>query len=195
MDSKIIGIAGPTGAGKTLLAEHLSKHYSATWLSLDYFFKSPSKIKTEAGQLNWEHPDNLEWDRFYDVLVKLKSGEDVRYIYHSYYGEHRVEIKNFSAAPIIVVDGFLLFYKKSVRDLIDCKIFLDISERIQLERRMVRNKGDYIDQEYFENFVWPYYRKVILPTMKYADIKIEARQPFNTVFQKTTNFITRYLGI
>jgi uridine kinase len=44
--------------------------------------------------------------------------------------------------PIVIVEGFLLFWEPAVRAALDLRIYLDAPERVRLERRLARDVAE-----------------------------------------------------
>ncbi len=57
----LIGIAGPSGAGKTYLATHLAATLRATVLALDRYYRDLSHLPlTERARANFDAPEALD---------------------------------------------------------------------------------------------------------------------------------------
>ncbi|MFW6012836.1 MAG: zeta toxin family protein, partial [Candidatus Bipolaricaulota bacterium] len=77
----IIGIAGGTGAGKTVLAEALADKLGkeeVVVLPQDAYYKDRSHIPPEERQkINYDHPDSFENDLLVDHLEKLSDWDSI----------------------------------------------------------------------------------------------------------------------
>ena len=80
-------------------------------------------------------------------------------------------------APIILVDGILIFTKRKLRDLMDIKIFVDTDADVRFIRRLQRDmkeRGRSLDsvvQQYLDT-VRPMHLKFVEPSKRYADVII-----------------------
>ncbi|HNS39891.1 MAG TPA: uridine kinase, partial [Promineifilum sp.] len=80
-------------------------------------------------------------------------------------------------APIILVDGILIFTKRKLRDLMDIKIFVDTDSDVRFIRRLERDMNergrslDSVVQQYLGT-VRPMHLKFVEPSKRYADIII-----------------------
>ena len=76
---------------------------------------------------------------------------------------------------VIIVDGILIFENKTLRDLMDIKVFVDTDSDIRFIRRLERDtyeRGRDIDSviSQYLNTVKPMHDEFVEPTKKYADI-------------------------
>lgn len=175
----IIGIAGGTGSGKSTLAQNIEKEFkhNITMLSHDYYYKSNSDLPfEERKKLNYDHPDAFETDLLIDHLNKLKNGESIRRPSYSFV-EHLREKETYEVVPkkVIIVEGILLFENKTLRDMMDIKIFVDADADIRFIRRLLRDvqeRGRTVESvvEQYCTTVKPMHEQFVEPSKKYADI-------------------------
>ena len=175
----IIGIAGGTGSGKSTLADNIRKEFAnnITMLSHDYYYKSHSELSfEERKKLNYDHPDAFETDLLIEHLKKLKNGETIRRPSYSFV-EHLREKETYEVIPrkVIIVEGILLFENKTLRDMMDIKIFVDADADIRFIRRLLRDvkdRGRTLDSvvEQYTTTVKPMHEQFVEPSKKYADI-------------------------
>ena len=175
----IIGIAGGTGSGKSTLAENIEKEFkhNITMLSHDYYYKSNSELPfEERRKLNYDHPDAFETDLLIQHLNKLKKGEAIKRPSYSFVN-HLREDETYEVVPqkVIIVEGILLFENKTLRDMMDIKIFVDADADIRFIRRLLRDvkeRGRSLDSvvEQYMSTVKPMHEQFVEPSKKYADI-------------------------
>jgi len=175
----IIGIAGGTGSGKSTLAENIEKEFkhNITMLSHDYYYKSNSELPfEERKKLNYDHPDAFETDLLIAHLNKLKNGETIKRPSYSFV-EHLRENETYEVVPrkVIIVEGILLFENKTLRDMMDIKIYVDTDADIRFIRRLLRDvqeRGRTLDSvvEQYTTTVKPMHEQFVEPSKKYADI-------------------------
>lgn len=175
----IIGIAGGTGSGKSTLADNIGKEFAnnITMLSHDYYYKSNSHLSfDERKKLNYDHPDAFDTDLLIEHLNKLKKGEVIyrpNYSFVTYLREEQtVEVV---PKKVILLDGFLIFENKELRDMMDIKIFVDTDADIRFIRRLVRDvsdRGRTLESviEQYTTTVKPMHEQFVEPSKKYADI-------------------------
>lgn len=175
----IIGIAGGTGSGKSTLAENIEKEFkhNITMISHDYYYKSNSELPLEERKkLNYDHPDAFETDLLIEHLSKLKNGESIERPSYSFVN-HLREKETYKVVPkkVIIVEGILLFENKTLRDMMDIKIFVDADADIRFIRRLLRDvkeRGRTLDSvvEQYCTTVKPMHEQFVEPSKKYADI-------------------------
>jgi len=111
----VIGIGGISTAGKSKLAEKISNFYSEKKVSVlcqDNFAKPTIEIPKINGHTNWEIPESLDFNKFYDKILEEKKLND-----------------------IVIAEGLFVFYEERLVKLFDKKIFMSISKRTFLERK------------------------------------------------------------
>lgn len=177
----IIGIAGPSGSGKTTLCKFIEETYNDGFLhlKLDDFFKNKEDCPTYKHWMNWETPDSIYFDELREVLEKLKSGQPSQCPVYAKRETKRTGYRTVEPKLNILVDGFMLFYQREIRDLLDLKIFVAASPQTQLERRLQRQPD--LDIAYFNEVIAPAYQQYIEPMRAYADITLNADKPMKQV--------------
>lgn len=176
----IIGIAGPSGSGKSLLASTIVNELGSSKvcvISEDSYYKDlgdmPMNVRNE---LNFDHPDSMDHSLLLEHLAVLQSGQEVaipKYDHSSHQRQQETNvIKNHS---IIVIEGILLFCEPKLLDLMDIKIFVDTPLDVcfirRLERDIVERKRtvDSVIKQYIKT-VRPMYQQFIEPSKRNADI-------------------------
>ena len=93
---------------------------------------------------------------------------------HSVRLPHSVHIE---PKPLVIIEGLMVLYDKSIRDLLDLKLYVDTPSDIRFIRRLKRDineRGRTVDSvitQYLE-VVRPGHINFIEPTKKYADLII-----------------------
>lgn len=104
------------------------------------------------------------------------------------------ETQRIYPAPIIILEGILVFQDPRIRELFDLKIFIQCDSDVALARRLVRDISER-QRDMFEvlhryhTFVKPDYNKFVLPMMKIVDFTVRSDVP-NT---KALDIIFEYL--
>ena len=78
-------------------------------------------------------------------------------------------------APVIILEGILIFANEQLRDLMDIKVFVDADADIRLIRRLLRDvkeRGRSMDSvlQQYTSTVKPMHEKFVEPSKRYADI-------------------------
>ncbi len=179
-DTMIIGIAGATSSGKTLLANTIVNELGSdqvTVLSEDSYYKDHSDLPaSELPKLNYDHPDSLEHDLLCEHLRQLLKGRSVEVPTYDFATHSRMtKTREFGKHRIIVLEGILVFSVPELRDLMDIRIFMDTSLDICLLRRVERDiieRGRSLESvlAQYQKTVRPMYLQFIEPSKRYADI-------------------------
>lgn len=192
----LIGIVGPSGSGKTTLGKRLKSLYkNYEHIRLDNYFKSPKTFPKKGKFLNWELPKNLKFNVLLKHLKTLKNGEEVQT--KTFPKKAGAKRKTITLKPkrIIIIEGFMLFKDKKIRDILDVKVYLDIHPKLMLKRRAIRFGEAHIN-EYDTKIAIPEFLKYGVTQKKYADYVVDATQLQPKVIKevqkiiksKTTNY-------
>src|SRR5690606_30472743 len=97
----------------------------------------------ERRQVNFDHPDALDNDLLVAHLEALAAGEAIDKPTYDFAAHTRAAgTVRVEPAPVVVVDGILLFVEPRVRALLDIKIFVDVADDIRFIRRMQRDVAE-----------------------------------------------------
>ena len=145
--------------------------------SEDAYYKDHSNIPfEERAAINYDHPNSLDHELLYQHLLQLQAGKPVEVpIYNHSMHIREKETRTIGQHTIIVLEGILLFVEKSLRELMDIRIFMETALDICLIRRMKRDmneRGRSLDSviKQYEETVRPMYLQFIEPSKRYADI-------------------------
>ncbi len=169
----IIGIAGGSGSGKTTLAIALKEEFGrkASVLSLDNYQKFGQKLRLVDGIKNWDHPSSVNWSKFEANLKKLKVGKSVIITHRDQKNLKSPKKIVFRPSRILIVEGYLLFHLKSIRQLLDLLVFVSAKDKTRVERRTKFKNARYI-----EKVLLPMHKKYIEPTRKYSDLVLDTEK-------------------
>jgi len=178
----IVGVAGASASGKSLLAKNLRESLPAELIQViseDNYYCDQSHLEmAERERNNYDHPRAVEHELLLEHLKTLKNGESIEmpnydFTKHTRCSSHTV----IYPTPIIVVEGIMLLAHQDLRDVLDLKFFVDTPLDICLLRRMQRDtveRGRSIESviEQYKETVRPGYINFIAPTKEYADVII-----------------------
>ena len=185
-----IGIVGPSGSGKTTLCKKLKLLLKdCEHIRLDNYFKSPKTFPKKGNFRNWELPSNLKFDVLLRHLKLLKSGKEVHAKTFPKKAGAKSEPLTLKPKKVILVEGFMLFKDKKVRDMLDVKIYLGIHPELMLKRRAIRFGSAHIN-EYDTKIAIPEFLKYGVTQKKYADYVIDATKPQSQVIKKVQKIIS-----
>lgn len=172
MKSFIIGISGGSGSGKTTLVHRLQQDFpeKTEVLYLDDYYKSLASLPMEErARVNFDHPDALDGDLIARHLLALGRGECVESpVYDFACHDRQAKTRWVSPAPVILVEGVLLFALPQLQPLMDYRVFVDAGEETRLQRRLrrdVQERGrtpESVQQQY-RRTVQPMFRQYVEP--------------------------------
>ena len=175
----IVAISGGTGSGKTTLAKKIIDSYQnikINYLSLDSYYKDFSQMSfTERSKINFDHPDSIDFDLFYQQINEYLRGSDIKTPTYSYKRHKRLKKKgNLRQGDLLIVDGILILLKKSIRDFFDLSIFLKVNSSERLKRRIRRDinergRSKIEISDRFYNMIKPMHKKYVKPSENFAD--------------------------
>ncbi len=176
----IIGIAGPSASGKSLLANTIVDELGSdevAVISEDSYYNDLGTMPVEErAHVNFDHPTALDHDLLTTHLDMLKQGKSIEVpCYDHTTHQRKSETRTIANHHIIVLEGILAFVEEPLRELMDIKIFMDTALDICLLRRLnrdlvERNRTlDSILKQYHAT-VRPMYFQFIEPSKRYADI-------------------------
>lgn len=178
----VFGVAGGTASGKTTVARAVLDAVGTSkiaYLPHDAYYHDRVDLSFEdRTRLNYDHPDSLDTKLLVRHIKELSVGAPVHVPVYDFTTDRRTEDTILvEPAPIILVDGILIFTKRKLRDLMDIKIFVDTDADVRFIRRLQRDmkeRGRSLDsvvQQYLET-VRPMHLKFVEPSKRYADIII-----------------------
>lgn len=180
METVIIGIAGGTGSGKTTLTERLRDRFGAEEVSVinhDSYYKRHDELPFEKRcKLNYDHPDSFDTALLVKHLQALRQGQTVAVPVYDYTIHNRSEqTVPIHPAPVIIVEGILIFASPELCDLMDLKVFVDTDADVRILRRIVRDvkaRGRTLDSvvSQYLTTVKPMHEQFVEPSKRKADL-------------------------
>lgn len=179
-DPIVIGIAGGTGSGKTTvsrrIAERMKDH--CVLIEHDSYYRDLAHLSlAEREKVNFDHPSSLETELLVAHLAELKAGRSV--VVPSYdYANHARKADGgrvVAPAPIVIVEGILVFVEAELRAQMDIKVFVDTDADIRVLRRVRRDmehRGrtfQSIRDQYYAT-VRPMHLQFVEPSKRWADV-------------------------
>ena len=178
----IIGIGGGTGSGKTTVVRKIIESLpdnSVAVIPQDSYYNDQSNLPLEVRkQTNFDHPDAFEWPLLAKQIEELRNGRSIEQPTYSYITCTRLEdTVHVEPKDVIIVEGIMALYDKSLRDLMDLKIFVDAGADERLLRviqRDIAERGHPLDMliSKYRNVLKPMHDEFIEPTKQFADIII-----------------------
>jgi len=178
----IIGIAGGTGSGKTSVAKALVKDLhlnGAVIIEQDWYYRDLSHLPLEERlKWNFDHPDSVEFDLLKKDLKAMSEGKVVKVPQYNYVTHSRAgDTLTVRPQKVVIVEGIMVLYEPSLRELLDIKLFVDAPADIRFIRRLKRDiyeRGRAIDNviDQYMQTVRPMHEIFVEPSKRFADIII-----------------------
>ncbi|MDA9563415.1 uridine-cytidine kinase [Flavobacteriales bacterium] len=195
----IIGIAGGSASGKTSFLKDLKQKMpkgSVCIISQDNYYKPiAEQQKDENGEINFDLPNSIDRDRFYDDLKKLKLGESIKIKEYTFNNTGKVPGHLIvKPSPVIVMEGLFIFHYEEIRKSLDLRVYIDAHESVKLERRIKRDSEERGYPEdtvryQWDNHVMPSYKKFLRPYRDDCHIIVTN----NSHYTKGLNVLTNHL--
>ncbi|WP_298769984.1 uridine kinase [uncultured Shewanella sp.] len=180
----IIGIAGASASGKSLIAKTIFEELCSDLgtdqigvISEDAYYRDQSHLSMEQRILtNYDHPKALDHELLCCHLQQLKKGDSADIPVYSY-KEHTRTDETLSLTPkkVIILEGILLLTDPALRGIMDATVFMDTPLDICFMRRLSRDVAERgrtmqsVMSQYTET-VRPMFLQFIEPSKQYADI-------------------------
>ena len=176
----VIGIAGGSGSGKTTVVNRIIQDLPANSVSImyqdAYYWDNGHLSPEEKKQINFDHPDSIEWDLLIRDLDKLIEGKAIDMPTYSYVSCARgKETIRIAPKRVIIVEGILILTNEELRKRFNVKVYVDADaddRLIRIINRDILERGRSVDTvlDHYETFVKPMHLQFIEPSKRYADI-------------------------
>ncbi len=176
----IVGIAGGSAAGKTTLANAVARRCSGfrpAIIQYDSYYRDRSDLSfREREKINYDHPDALESGLLVRHLKELRAGRKVEipaYDFTTHTRKKRGMI--ISPAPLLIVEGNLLFVHPELRRQFDLRVFVDGDADVRFIRRLQRDVKERgrsaasVISQYLKT-VRPMHQRFVEPGRKHAHV-------------------------
>lgn len=177
----IVLVAWGTASGKTSrVAEKIKDHFEGSQIiSMDNYYRGHAFMQQQKklwNNLNWDQPEALNLELFYQHVSELKKGNTIYTPEYDFKTEPVFDAIEIQPSKIIIIEG-LFALDDSIATLGNLNIFVDIWAHGQIMRRIFRDiqrTGEKPQDimEYFLETVEPMHMKYVLPTKKNANIVI-----------------------
>ena len=199
----IIGVTGGSGSGKTIFLNELLKKFSENEVCLitqdHYYIKRELQPVDEKGIKNFDLPESINEQDLYRDILSLKNGKEVHLTEYTFNNQNVIPKKIiFKSAPILIVEGILVFYWEKIRSLFDLSVFIDAKDLIKVKRRIIRDakeRGYDLDDVLYryEHHVTPFYEQFLEPLKKDVNLIIPNNIDFRMGLEVLAGFIRNHL--
>lgn len=205
MNTILIGIAGGTGSGKTTLANRLVESFGSDEVSIlrhdNYYKRHDDMPYEERCKLNYDHPDAFDTQLLYEHIRALKDGRAVQMPVYDYTVHNRSdETVGVNPAPVIVLEGIMIFAERRLCDLMDIKVFVDTDADVRILRRIIRDvnqRGRSLDSviDQYLTTVKPMHEQFVEPSKRRADIIIPVGGENNVALDMLIERVRKHLSV
>ncbi|MDR0810883.1 MAG: uridine kinase [Paludibacter sp.] len=199
----IIGIAGGTGSGKTTVVRKIMERLPKCEVALlpqDSYYKDSSHLPLEERlEINFDHPDSIEWELLIDHLGELKQGKTIEQPIYSYLTCTRAkETIPVTPCRVVIVEGILVLCNHKLRKMMDLKVFVDADPDDRLIRvinRDIVERGRSVNKvmERYEHTLKPMHLQFIEPTKRFADLIVPQGGNNDIAINILTHYILTHL--
>ncbi|RMF58598.1 MAG: uridine kinase [Calditrichaeota bacterium] len=178
----LIGIAGGSGSGKTLVAETIYSDLGSNQvvvIAQDSYYRDLSHLPPEERhRQNFDHPDAIDSDLLIDQVQALLDGKAIEQPVYNFVTHTRTEeTKHIGPHAIVVLEGILILDNPRLREMMDIKVYVDTDPDIRIIRRLRRDileRGRSMESviKQYEESVRPMHLQFVEPSKRYADIII-----------------------
>ena len=189
MTPLVVGIAGPSCAGKTALAEALvialGKDRTAL-VTLDAYYRDLSTLQpAERAKTNFDAPEAFDWPLLCahrDALLAGRPADTPVYDFATHTrtpATHRIE-----PAKYVVLEGLLALHLPALRERFDLAVYVHARDAVCRKRREARDvlqRGRNVEsvRAQYEATVLPMARKYVWPSRRYAQLVIDGEAPID----------------
>jgi uridine kinase len=178
----LIGVAGGTGSGKTTVSRTIQRTVGShliAFLQHDSYYRDHSHLTPSERELsNYDHPDSLDTPFLLRHLHDLRGWQAIEVPIYDFATHTRSSLtERVEPAPIILLEGILIFSERELRELMDMRIYVDTDADIRFIRRLYRDveeRGRTLDSivNQYLNTVRPMHMEFVEPSKRYADVII-----------------------
>lgn len=176
----VIGIAGGTGSGKSTVVRKIIESLppdEVTVIPQDCYYKDNAHIPLEERlKMNYDEPASIEWSLLTKHLRDLREGKSAEMpTYEFITCSRQKETVHLEPKEVVVVEGILVLTDKTLRDMLDVKVFVDADADERLIRVIHRDciergRTPQMVIDRYQETLKPMHELYIEPSKRYADL-------------------------
>ncbi len=194
----LIGIAGPSCAGKSELAKYLAAALPATTIGLDAYYRELSHFSLEErARFNFDEPGALDRDLLAAQMHALAGGQAIEVPVYDFATHSRTSrTERIEPADFMIVEGLFALYWEDLRRLFGTCVFVDATDEVCLARRQVRDvreRGRTAESvlRQFTETVQPMAELYVRPTRAFAHVVVSGVQPIFSSAESVLQHVKR----
>ena len=178
----LIGIAGGTGSGKTLVSNRIYEELGSKQVAIieqDSYYRDHSDIPIDdRNNRNFDHPNAFDFELMRNQVEKLMEGKAVKVPIYDYKTHTRKKQRRIIKDHVVIIlEGILTLFDPGIRAMMDIKVYIDTPSDTRFIRRLNRDtneRGRDIESvvKQYQESVRPMHEQFVEPTKAYADIII-----------------------
>ncbi len=179
MGTYLIGIAGPSGSGKSELSRRLAQRLHAPVISMDSYYRELHHLTlAERAAVNFDEPASIDDELLRQHLAAIREGQPVEIPRYDFATHARLpEADPLAPSAVVVLEGLFTLYWEEMRRLLDTTVYVDLEDEICYARRLardIRERGrtpECVERQY-RTTVKPMAQQYILPTKRHAKVVV-----------------------
>ncbi|PWA96192.1 P-loop containing nucleoside triphosphate hydrolases superfamily protein [Artemisia annua] len=159
-----VGIGGPSGSGKSSLAEKVASVIGCSVISMENYRTGAD----EGNELN-----SIDFDLLFQNLQDLLKGKDILTPLFDFQQKRRIGTKEIKSTSfgVVIVDGTYALHAR-LRSLLDIRVAVVGGVHFSLLSKVQYDIGDSCSLDNLIDSIFPLFRKHIEPDLHHAQIRI-----------------------
>jgi len=193
----IVGLAGGTGSGKSMIVQSLVARVGGCVIDLDSYYCDRSALsREERSRINYDEPTAIDVALLVGQLAELGRGEAVRKPVYSFETHGRTGVEVVAPARLLLVEGRFTLWWESLRSMLDVKVFVDAPPDLRLIRRIRRDltgRGRTLEQvlQRYSGTVRSMHARYVEPTRAHADLVVTNDGPLEDAVELVIALVRR----
>jgi uridine kinase len=193
----IVGMGGPSCAGKTSVAEKVAAKLAGRVLSMDSYYHDLSHLTlAERTKQNFDLPESIDSALLQAHVLHYAAGHNVNRPVYDFATHTRIPNRTVLMpwTPVLIVEGMLVLHWPELRRHFDLSVYLDAPDDVCFHRRKVRDiverqrSQDFIQKQY-ETTVRPMAKQYVLPTHAFASVVLSGQKAPDVVVTELADAI------
>jgi len=199
----IVGLAGPTGAGKSTAARRAASRLNGHVISMESYSISKDHLPLEQrAKVDYDAPEAIDVDLLTTHIRQFATGNAIDAPIYDF-AEHlraKGRFERFSVKPLLIVEGILALHFPQLRSNFDLTIYLDVPDATCFHRRRVRDiterqRSLELIKWQYETTVLPAQRDYLMPSKRYANVIIDGTSEPAIVAENLTDTISKAITL